>query len=605
MGRHTIGAFLIASIALASGPFYGQAASGLKDSFCLDCHSDRELFKTNSAGRGISLFVDAKKLAASAHGTNACVTCHADVTAKHPDDNRGLQPVTCAGCHEQQGNGHNAGIHGRALKAGRAESATCQDCHGAHAVLAAAADNSPMHFTRQAETCGECHDREARDVAASVHGKATAAGKRDAPVCTDCHSEHRTETLKRTSPLEISRTICGECHASERLNSKYNLPRDRVKTFFESYHGLASKYGSTLAANCGSCHGYHKILRSTDPESTIHKNHLVATCGKCHPGATEKFALGKVHVDAASSNSANGGDGIGGQINWWVRRIYLLLIFGVVGAMFLHNALLFRRKVSAHLRARARPVRRMNLTQRWQHAALALSFIALAITGFALKFPDSWLARAMGSSEPFRRWAHRVAGIILLLAGVYHLIYIVASAEGRRLVKDFWPIRKDAADLWTQVRYLAGWRKERPKVGRFGYAEKMEYWAVVWGIVVMGVTGLMIWFKMEVTQFLARWTVDVALNIHYYEAVLACLAIVVWHFYHVIFDPDVYPINPACWDGNVSDHWQSEEHPLENPRRMDNSLREANGEVFETVLNGAVHTRRLFVDNGAPGDFDI
>jgi cytochrome b subunit of formate dehydrogenase len=103
----------------------------------------------------------------------------------------------------------------------------------------------------------------------------------------------------------------------------------------------------------------------------------------------------------------------------------------------------------------------------------------------------------------------------------------------------------------------------KPKIGRFGYSEKMEYWAVVWGTIIMGVTGLVVWFKMDVTQFLPRWAVDVALTIHYYEAILACLAIVVWHFYHVIFDPDVYPLNWACWNGKVSKHWQEEEHPLE------------------------------------------
>jgi hypothetical protein len=66
-----------------------------------------------------------------------------------------------------------------------------------------------------------------------------------------------------------------------------------------------------------------------------------------------------------------------------------------------------------------------------------------------------------------------------------------------------------------------------------------------------------------VTHFLPRWAVDVALTIHYYEAILACLAIIVWHFYHVIFDPDVYPLNWACWNGKVSRHWLADEHPLD------------------------------------------
>jgi cytochrome b subunit of formate dehydrogenase len=100
----------------------------------------------------------------------------------------------------------------------------------------------------------------------------------------------------------------------------------------------------------------------------------------------------------------------------------------------------------------------------------------------------------------------------------------------------------------------------------------MEYWAVIWGTIIMGVSGLMIWFKMDVTRFLPRWIVDVALTIHYYEAVLACLAIIVWHFYHVIFDPDVYPINPACWDGRVSKEWQAHEHPLDSKSSSGSSL---------------------------------
>jgi len=193
---------------------------------------------------------------------------------------------------------------------------------------------------------------------------------------------------------------------------------------------------------------------------------------------------------------------------------------------------------------------------------LALSFIALAWTGFALKFPDSWVAHSLGS-ESIRRWSHRIAGVILLLAGAYHLGYVAATREGHRLVKDMFPTLKDARDGVANARRLAGLGGEKPKFGRFGYAEKMEYWAVVWGTVIMGVTGLMIWFKIPVTNFLPRWAVDVATTVHYYEAILACLAILVWHLYHVIFDPDVYPLNRAVLDGRVSREWLEEEHPLD------------------------------------------
>jgi len=536
------------------------ALAGLGDRDCLECHSDKTLTKTNAFGKEISLFVDPAKLAASAHRTNTCASCHADLTEKHPDDNLVAQAVNCRACHARQSESYGASVHGRAVKNGDASAATCRDCHDSHEVLPPSSPASPLHVSRQAETCGTCHEQQAKDLAESVHGKALAAGVRDAPTCTDCHSEHNIKSLAGDAARKISTDVCSRCHASERLNTKYNLPADRVRTFFDSYHGLASQYGSTLAANCGSCHGNHKILPSADPGSTIHPAHLVATCGKCHPGANEMFSLSKIHVDIAAARSTSD---LGSQINWWVRKLYLLLIVGVIGAMLVHNFLLFFKKVAAHLRTTGRPVLRMSRSQRWQHALLALSFIALAITGFALKFPDSWVATLMGSSESFRRWSHRGAGIVLLLVGAYHLLYLLASSDGRRLVKDLFPVKKDLADVWAAIRYLTGLSSEKPKIGRFGYAEKMEYWAVVWGTLLMGVTGLMIWFKMDVTHWLPRWLVDVALTIHYYEAILACLAILVWHFYHVLFDPDVYPVNLACWDGKVSQHWQAEEHPLD------------------------------------------
>jgi len=555
------------AVAWATAAFLGlcgatsalSAAAEIKNSACLECHSDKTLTKTNAAGKEVSLYVDEAKLAASVHKTNTCASCHADITAKHPDDNIPAKPPACAKCHQTQSESYGASVHGLAAAKGQKGSATCSDCHDGHTILPPTSPASPLYFSRLAETCGGCHDQEAKDVEESVHGKAVAAGHREAPTCTDCHSEHKITGLKGSSSLQISTDVCSDCHASERLNTKYNLPPDRVKTFFASYHGLAAQYGSTLAANCASCHGVHRILPSTDPRSSIYKTNLVATCGKCHPGATENFAQSKVHVDAAKEQ-ANGD--IGGKINWWVRRIYLVLIVGTIGFMLAHNLLLFGKKVRGRFRAADLSIVRMSLSQRTQHLLLAVSFIVLAVTGFALKWPDSWIGKVMGSNEMFRRWSHRIAGVVLLVVGAYHVFYILTKKEGRQLVKDLFPVTKDLKDLTDNTRYLTGLSADKPKFARFGYAEKMEYWAVVWGTIIMGVTGLMIWFKLDVTRFLPRWAVDVATTIHYYEAILACLAIIVWHFYHVIFDPDVYPLNWACWNGKVSKRWQEEEHPL-------------------------------------------
>ena len=553
-------------LTLATGLLVTTAfsAAEIKDSDCLDCHSDKTLTTTNAAGRVVLLYVDPAALAASVHHTNSCAVCHNDITDKHPDDHLAPRAVDCARCHLEPSLSYAASVHGAAHRdgtnSGTHHAPVCTDCHGSHGVLAPSSPASPLNFANLARTCGQCHEQEAQDVMASVHGKAVAAGRREAATCTDCHSEHKIESLRGGSSLKISQDVCSKCHASQRLNTKYNLPADRVKTFFASYHGLAAQYGSTSAANCGSCHGFHLVLPSSDPRSTISKDNLAATCGKCHVGASANFAQSKVHVDI---DAAAGNAQLGERINWWVRRVYLAMIFVVVGLMAAHNALIFGRKAAALNRRTDRTLVRMDAAQRWQHVVLAASFIVLAWTGFALKFPDSWVAHTLGSGENVRRWSHRIAGVVLLLAGAYHLGYITVSREGRRLVRDMMPGPRDARDAAANARRLAGLGGVKPKFGRFGYAEKMEYWAVVWGTVIMGATGLMIWFKLPVTRFLPRWVVDVATTIHYYEAILACLAILVWHFYHVIFDPDVYPLNRAVLDGRVSREWLEEEHPLD------------------------------------------
>jgi cytochrome b subunit of formate dehydrogenase len=128
------------------------------------------------------------------------------------------------------------------------------------------------------------------------------------------------------------------------------------------------------------------------------------------------------------------------------------------------------------------------------------------------------------------------------------------------------PRRKDITDLVQALRYYTTGGNTKPRFARFNYGEKAEYWAVLWGTIIMGVTGLMVWFKVAVFGFVPRWVIDIALTIHFYEAILATLAIVVWHFYNVIFDPDVYPLNWAVLDGRVSKEYYKEEHELDYER---------------------------------------
>jgi cytochrome b subunit of formate dehydrogenase len=530
------------AVSLAAAPATAPAPIPIAD--CLLCHGDPDLTKAAADGTSTSLFVDEAAYLASSHGTNSCVACHLEVTDAHPDDGVVIRPVDCAVCHQHPSETYRGSVHALARGQGDAAAATCQDCHGSHAILSPRGLDSPVQRARLAATCGSCHPDEAAQVEQSVHGQALARGEREAPTCTDCHAEHQIEQLRVISPIKLSQQICSRCHASERINTKYRLPSDRLETFLESYHGLSARFGSTRAANCASCHGSHLIVSSTDPRSTIHPNQLTQTCGQCHPGANENFASGRIHANGASDAD------LGAVLNRWVRHIYQALIVVTIGLFLVHNGLLWLRQALTARRAIGRNGVRMDRAQRLQHSVLALSFILLAITGFALTNPESWIAWLLGSDESIRRWAHRIAGLVLMVVGLFHGLYACFSARGRELIRDLLPRHSDFRLFAATVKYGLGRAPALPRrADRFTYAEKIEYWAVVWGTVIMAVTGLMLWFPVLATQMLPRWTIDVALTIHYYEAILACLAILVWHFYHVLFDPAIYPINWAFWDG--------------------------------------------------------
>src|ERR1051326_4252760 len=365
---------------------------------------------------------------------------------------------------------------------------------------------------------------------------------------------------KETISPTVGTDSCAKCHEGVTLTKEFGVASGRVSSYKDSYHGLASQLGSKVVANCASCHGVHNILPSIDPRSMISTAHLQQTCGQCHVGASENFTKGKIHFASELISDVPPHD-MGARGTRIVRWIYLPLIFLTIGGMLAHNLLVWRKKVIAR-RREPRSIVRLTANQRVQHWLLLTSFIVLVLSGFALQYPDSLLAWLLGANEYLRRVLHRVAAIIMLMAGTYHLLYLALAPDGRRWVKDMWPKLKDMRDVIGNLAYSLGRKRIKPKIARFGYAEKAEYWAVIWGTFIMGLTGLMIWFKIGVFGFLARWWIDIALAIHFYEAVLATLAIIVWHFYHVIFDPDVYPVNFAFIDGRMSEELYKEEHEL-------------------------------------------
>ena len=541
---------------------------------CATCHADEQ------AAYERSFHAKAVKDGNSKAAT--CVDCHGSphelLPASDPKSrvHHANIPATCGACHSQKftmdGSGlsvqtvasYQQSVHGHAVANGSDKAAVCTDCHGTHEILDAKNSKSPIFKFNVPLTCGKCHDQISKEFQQSIHGQAIARANWQAPVCTDCHGIHsikaHTDPNSPVSAQNVAQLTCARCHEGVRLSQEFGIEGRRATTYLASYHGLASRLGSQVVANCASCHGTHSIFPSSDPRSTIHPSNLARTCGQCHPGVTEKFTAGKVHVDAPLSAD------VGSKAVRWIRRFYLGMIFAVIGGMLLHNFIIWRAKVIARRKLERHFVMRMPLRFRWQHAALLTSFILLVLTGFALKFPDSWFSSMLSLGERMRHLLHRVAAVILIGVSVYHLLDCMLTREGRRLVRDLLPTLDDAMGAWQNLCFYLGFSKRKPEFHRFNYAEKAEYWALVWGMFVMAGTGIMLWAKVSFGNLLPRWWLDVATAIHFYEAVLATLAIVVWHFYQVFLDPDVYPMNWAWWDGKMTLHHYREEHGLdENP----------------------------------------
>ena len=254
-----------------------------------------------------------------------------------------------------------------------------------------------------------------------------------------------------------------------------------------------------------------------------------------------------------------------------VRWVYVFLIVGVIGGMLFFNGLDFlkdlRRSYNKHKQEGA--VERMNLDMRIQHWVLMGSFVLLLFTGFAIKFPTAFWVTPFANLSHFwlvRFYLHRVAGVVFVLLCFYHLFFIFFKRRGRREFKALLPGLGDVKDALHMLFYYLGYKSQPARFGRYSFGEKAEYWALVWGAVVMSATGFVLWFYSQALSIWPKWVFDLCELIHYMEAILAGLAILVWHGYHVIFGPKAYPVNWTCLTGRMSEQDYQEEHPLDTAR---------------------------------------
>lgn len=570
---------------------------------CNDCHE-----------------VDVALFEATPHGATECLDCHVGAERRH---RRGLDPVDCAACHgkvvdeqivsvhgvegvqripgmqlpscsgchgethamtlasepsspvhaSRQGEtcgvchgtgqpappgvhtirpieAYTASVHAAAVSSGE-HGAACSDCHTSHSPLPAADPASSIHRSKVPGTCGTCHAEITARFEQSIHGLAAANGVGDSPVCTDCHGEHRILAVAAegspVSATNIPIRVCGPCHSDLRLGEKYGLDAAQVPSYEDSFHGLAARGGVQRVANCASCHGVHNILPSSDPASYIHPDNLASTCGNCHVGAGSRFAIGPVHTLTDQKPNV---------VAYWIRVIYIPLIWVTVLFMLLHNLLdLVKKTRHPEPRLRRPPEHRaikerMSMPFRITHVVAAVSFMVLVFSGFALKYPESWWAELVqiGGGE-FRGLIHRIAAVGLMGACVFHFAHLAVSAGARRQIAAFLPRFADVREFSHRIGYNIGRRPEPPAPVRVGYVEKIEYWAALWGTAITAITGLVLWFENFTLAWLPGWAPEAATVLHFLEAILATLAILVWHFYFVIFDPAVYPMDTAWLTG--------------------------------------------------------
>jgi len=227
-----------------------------------------------------------------------------------------------------------------------------------------------------------------------------------------------------------------------------------------------------------------------------------------------------------------------------------------------------RRAVKEQVKAdkEADSVERLSLHIRLQHMVLFSSCILLIVTGLPIKFHDAaisaFLIDIMGGPG-VTRILHRIGAIALTFIGVYHIYYCMVFKEGRKTFDLLIPRLQDARDAFHQIGYYLGIKKDRPLFGRFSYIEKFDYWAVYWGMVVMITSGYILWFKDWTINAFGKYVFDIGREAHSDEALLATLAIVIWHFYNVHFNPHKFPGSLTWLNGKITMEEFKEEHPLE------------------------------------------
>jgi len=543
--------------------------SGAPRADCGICHSDQ--------AQAVQLSVHGERLGEAGQAAK-CSDCHTTHNVRSATDPAGSVyplniPQTCGQCHPYREISFGGVIseevgsfaedhHGHALLAkGLVHSASCVSCHGAHDIRRATDPESRIAPANLVKTCGSCHAGIFLQYQKSIHAILLELGETGVATCSDCHSSH----LRRRTGDEMVLAIiqaCSRCHPQQ------------GRTYHNTYHGKVTALGYTRVARCSSCHGAHNIVPASDPASPIHPSRVVQVCAQCHEGSNPNFARYLVHADPYNRTAY--------PWLYWARVGMVGLLVAVFFFWGIHTGLwTYRYRRERQLRReplthspQERYYERHRLFHRILHGIVIMSFLLLAATGLPLRYSTtSWghfIMRLCGGFDN-AGYLHRFGAILTFGYFFTH----VGSVFYRWLVRKekglFWgpnslvPQLKDFTDLIQHLRWFLG-LGERPQFDRWTYWEKFDYWAVFWGMAIIGTSGLIMWFSTLFTRFLPGWIINVVNVLHSEEALLAVGYIFTIHFFNTHLRPEKFPLDMVIFSGLVSETELRLERPQEYAR---------------------------------------
>lgn len=524
--------------------------------YCTTCHGDHEVLKKT----------DPKSPIFSVNILKLCSQCHKDGEKA---------AVRLKGKAQHLVEHYTESVHGKGMSKGTLTvTANCSDCHTAHSEINHQDTSASTNKKNISQTCGKCHWGIGTEFENSIHGASNAGKGKNLPSCDNCHPAHSiidpTKDEFRFSIL----TTCGKCH--EKISHSY----------FDTYHGKASLLGSARAAKCQDCHSAHSILPQSNPHSSLSKQNIMKTCSKCHPRANKGFTRYLTHAthhDSAKYPLL--------FITFWGMTFLLLgtfIISWLHTLLWLPKSLKMRKhlkslKTESHSGIR---VARFTKFERVLHVIMILSFLMLALTGMLLKFSyTGWalfIVKLLGGVET-AGFIHRFASTMLFGVFISHIYDLVRkkrtyfkSWKDMLLGKDsMLPNRKDWQDFTGSIKWFIG-KGPRPQYGRWTYWEKFDYFAVFWGIFVIGSTGLTLWFPSIFTFFLPGELINVATIIHSDEALLAAGFIFTIHFFNTHFRPEKFPMDTVIFSGS----YHLEEFKFDRPDEYKDVMEEGNIETM-------------------------